>query len=316
MGAKKEMDSLNQLAGSLFRLMGTVTLAALRWCGKETRKVIGLVICVGLFCAGFALEGNMGLYFNVAALLIVLGGTFGATLICFQTKRLMIVYQVLRTSYRTRVKEPDEIVAILVDLAVKSRLRGMLSLQEDEDATSMSFLRRALGFLVDGYKAREIKDFLCTEMQFFRLRREESERVLRTMAEICPAFGLVGSVVGLVSLIAGVGEPSVVLSAVPIALISTLYGVVLANFVFLPFAANIRERTDRELLLQRIVTDAVLAIESEVNPRVLEMKLKSFLTPSSRHGRLVSLERIQKKFNIQPKRSEPASTRRPSTQHS
>jgi chemotaxis protein MotA len=209
------------------------------------------------------------------------------------------------------VKEPDEIVEILVDLSVKSRLKGLLSLEEDEGATSISFLRRALGFLVDGYKRDEIRDFLHTEMYYFRIRREESERVLRTMAEIAPAFGLVGSVVGLVSLLAGAGDTSVVLATVPIALTSTLYGVVLANFFFLPFATAIRQRTDRELLLQKIIADGVLAIESEVNPRVLEMKLKSFLTPSSRAGRLVSLQRIREKFNIQPGPKRPVRATQP-----
>ena len=161
--------------------------------------------------------------------------------------------------------------------------------------------------MVDAYPSHQIKDFLNTEMYYFKVRREESERVLRTMAEICPAFGMVGSVVGLISMLTGVGDSAVILATVPIALTSTLYGVVLANFFFLPFAASIRQRTNRELLLQKIITDAVLAIESEVNPRVLEMKLKSFLTPSSRQGRLVSLERIQKKFRIKPQPKEPSS---------
>ncbi len=286
------------------RSMIDMMLNASKWWLTERMNIMGLAICVILFCLGFAIHGNVGLYFNMAALLIVAGGTFGATLICFRTKRLMIVYKVLMNSYRTRVKDPDEIVEILVDLSVKSRLRGVLSLQEDEEETSILFLRRALGFLVDAYRGHQIRDILNTEMYFFRLRRDESEQVLRTMAEISPAFGLVGSVVGLISLLAGVGDTSVILTTVPIALTSTLYGVVLANFFFLPFAANIRERTDQELLLQKIITDGVLAIESEVNPRALEMKLKSFLTPSSRQGRLVSLKRIQEKFKIEPEPAE------------
>jgi chemotaxis protein MotA len=284
------------------------------WWLKERRNIIGLSCCILLFCAGFSIHGNVGLYFNIAALAIVLGGTFGATLVCFQTKRLAIVYKVLKTSYSNRIKEPDEIVEILVDLSVKSRLQGLLSLEEDEEITSVTFLRRALGFLVDGYRREEIRDFLRTEMLYFKVRREESERVLRTMAEIAPAFGLAGSVVGLISLLSGMGDPSAVLATVPIALTSTLYGVVLANFFFLPFAKGIEERTDRELLLQQIIADGILAIESEVNPRVLEMKLKSFLTPSSRTGRLVSLERIREKFNIQPAPQTPETRKRPAAQ--
>jgi chemotaxis protein MotA len=233
-------------------------------------------------------------------LLIVFGGTFGATLISFQAKRLTIVRKVLITSYRTRVKEPEEIVEIMVDLSVKRKMRGVLSLQEDEEETSILFLRRALGFLVDSFRSHQIRDFLTTEIYFFKLRREETERVLRTMAEVAPAFGLVGSVVGLIGMLAGVADTEVILATLPIALTSTLYGIILSNFFLVPFAENIRERTQQELFLQKIIMEGVIAIESEMKPRVLERKLKSFLTPSSRKSRLVSLSKIQEKFNIKP----------------
>lgn len=267
------------------------------WAGNY-QNVIGLVVCMLLFGSGFVIHGNVGLFFNLSGLAIVLGGTVGATLISFRMERLLIVYKVLLGSYRTRPKRADEIIEILVDLAVKSRLKGLLSLQQDEEETTILFLRRALGFLVDGFSARQIRDLLNTEMYFFRMRREETERVLRTMAEICPSFGVVGSVVGLIAMLAGVGDTAVILATVPIALTSTLYGVVFANFFFLPFAANIRERTDRELLLQKMILEGIIAIGSELHPRMLERKLKSFLTPSSRKGKLVSLDRIKQKFQL------------------
>jgi chemotaxis protein MotA len=209
------------------------------------------------------------------------------------------------------MKAPEEIVEILVDLSVKSRLKGILSLQEDENETSVIFLRRALGFLVDGYTKAQITEILNTEMYFFKMRREESERVLRTLAEICPSFGLVGSVVGLIGMLAGSGDVSIIITTIPIALTSTLYGVVFANLFFLPFAVHMRERTDHELLLQKIILEGVSAIESELNPRVLEMKLKSFLTPSSRKGRIISAKRIQERFKIKPEAVKSASTGKP-----
>ncbi len=265
------------------------------WQGKN---FIGLIICVALFCSGFFMHGNVGLYFNLSGLLIVLGGTFGATLISYNTNRLRIVYKVLVGSYQTNHVKVDDIVEVLVDLSVKSKMHGLLSLQEDEEESTVLFMRRALGLLVDGYSLPQIRDFLNSEMYFFKLRREESERVLRTMAEICPSFGLVGSVVGLIGMLAGVGDTSVILATVPIALTSTLYGIVLANFFLSPFAANIKERTNKELKLQKIIMEGVVAIGSELHPRALETKLKSFLTPSQRRGRIVSIERIRSKFNI------------------
>jgi len=263
-------------------------------------NLIGLVLCVLVFALGFALLGNVSLYFNFAGLAIVLGGTMGAVLLSYRVERLRIVGKVLRSSYLSEPKSPEEIVEILVDLSVKSRFQGLLSLQEDEEETTILFLRRALGFLVDGYKGQQMRDILNTEMYFFKMRREDSERVLRTIGDLFPSFGLVGSIVGLIGMLAGVGDTAVILATVPVALTSTLYGVIFANFFFIPFAANLRERTDHELLLQKIITDGIMAIESEVDPRVLERKLKSFLTPSSREGRLVSLERIRARFNIKP----------------
>lgn len=257
------------------------------------KNMMGVLACTVIFIVGVAINGGIGIYLNLSAILIVIGGTLGATLICYRFKRLAIVWKVLVSSYRTRMKSPDEVVQILVDLSVKSRLQGLLSLQDDEEETTVVFLRQALGFLVDGYSLHDIRECLSAEMYFFRQRREEHERVLSTMADICPAFGLIGSVVGLVSMLAGVGDTTVILTTIPVALVSTLYGVFLANFFFLPFAVNIRERTDQELLLQKIIMEGVIAIGSESHPAVLERKLKAFLTPSAREGKLVSLRRIK-----------------------
>lgn len=136
-------------------------------------------------------------------------------------------------------------------------------------------------------------------MYFFRLRREDSERVLRAIADYFPAFGIVGSVVGLITMIGGIGDTSIILQAIPIALTSTLYGLIFSNFFFLPFAANVKERTNQELLLQKIIMEGVISINSELNPVILKTKLESFLTPSDREIQLVSYAKIKERFNIE-----------------
>ena len=118
------------------------------------------------------------------------------------------------------------------------------------------------------------------------------------MSEVAPAFGLVGSVVGLIGMLAGVGDSAVIMSTVPVALTSTLYGIVLANFLFLPFSANIRERTVQELLLQKIIAEGSAAIAADLHPRMLDRKLKSFLTPSARKGDLIPLAKIKERFAL------------------
>jgi chemotaxis protein MotA len=278
----------------------------------EHRKKIGLFCCGVLTAIGFILQGNPGLYLNFAALCIVVGGTLCATLIGFKMERLIILYRMLKSARHETVREADEIVEILIDLSLKSKLNGLFSLEEDEGETSILFLRRALGFLVDGYPAKEIREILNTEIYFFKVRREESERILRTIADICPSFGLVGSVVGLIGMLSGIDDTSIILSTIPIALSSTLYGIIIANLFLLPFAANIAERTQHELLLQKMILEGVLAIENKSNPRFLENRLKSFLTPSSRDVKLVSIERIREKLrnnhDVPIQRSSKAST--------
>jgi len=266
----------------------------------KRQNLIGLVLCGLIFFGGFLIKGNLSLYFNIASLMIVAGGSVTAALLSFRLERLKIVLRVVQSSYRSRLKSEAEIVDILIDLAIKSRMEGILSLQKDENETSVLFLRRGLGCLVDNYEPQQIRDILNTEMYFFKLRREDSERVLRTIADFCPAFGIVGSVAGLIPMLAGIDDTGIILKTVPLALTSILYGLIFANFFFIPFASNLRERTNQELLLQKIIMEGVLAIQVELNPTVLRTKLLSFLTPSDRKADLVPLSRIQERFHIRP----------------
>jgi chemotaxis protein MotA len=270
----------------------------------KNKNTLGLILSAGLFVVGFLIHGNVSLYFNISGLLIVCGGTLSAALISFKFEQLHIVTKVLNAAYRKPIMRETEIINILIDLSIRSRMQGVLSLQDKENETSILFLRRALGCLVDGYKIDQIRDILNTEMYFFRLRREDSERVLRAIADYLPAFGIVGSVVGLITMLGGIGDTSVILQAIPIALTSTLYGLIFSNFFFLPFASNIKERTNQELLLQKIIMEGVISISSELNPIILKTKLESFLTPSEREVELVSYAKIKERFNIEREQKE------------
>lgn len=273
------------------------------------KNIIGLILSTLIFFLGFVLNGNIALYFNLSGIMVVAGGTIASALLSFKGEQLRILARVLWSAYTKPVKKEPEIINILIDLSIRSRVEGILALQQHEHETTVLFMRRALGCLVDGYKVDQIRDILNTEMYFFRLRREDLERILRTIADFLPAYGLIGSVVGLVTMIGGIGDTSVILSAVPIALTSTLYGLVFANLFFLPFAACIKERTNQELLLQKIIMEGVIAIDSELNPIILKTKLEAFLTPSEREAKLVSYQKLRERFKIeqQQQRAQPIS---------
>ncbi len=280
----------------------------------KNKNLIGLFLSSCLFALGFFIHGNIALYFNLSGILIVCGGTLTASLVSFKTEQLLIVGKVLTSAYKNPIKKETEIVNILIDLSIRSRAEGILSLQRQENETSILFLRRALGCLVDGYQIEQIRDILNTEMYFFKLRREDSERIVRGIADYFPAFGIIGSVVGLITMLGGIGDTSVILKAIPIALTSTLYGLIFANFFFLPFASVIKERTNHELLLQKIILEGVIAINSEMNSVILKTKLESFLTPSERKENLVSYAKLRERFSIEKQEKQEETTN--TNQHS
>ena len=246
------------------------------------RNATGLLICGALFASGFLVNGNLGVYFNISGLLIVIGGGFTATLVSYRPERIASVWQVLRASYQPRRVSPTTVIETLVQLSIRSHLDGMLALEDEETRIDDPFFKNAIEALVDGCDAQEIRSVLDAETHFFARRRQHCEQLLRTTAEFFPAFGLIGSVVGLVSMLAGIEDPNTLLRTVPIALTSTLYGVVIANFVLLPFAAHLREHTEQELLLMELVIEGTLAIRGQVKPSVLERLLRSFVAPADR----------------------------------
>lgn len=234
------------------------------------------------FAAGFTLHGHAALFVNGAALLVVTSGTLGALFLCYPLGDLAAALRVTVNTYRAPPPTARVVIDTLLELALESRGKGVLALERLGQQSTISFLKRALGLLIDGLKDDELLDILQAEMLHFRERRRQFERIFRQAALLAPAFGVAGSVIGLIEMLAGIAEASVILQTIPLALTAPLYGIVLANALFFPLAEAIHAKTHKELLMQRLIIDGVLAIRQEPNPRRLAIKLESFLTPSAR----------------------------------
>jgi chemotaxis protein MotA len=255
-----------------------------------------VVLCAGIFAASFLTVDGASYFLNGLGLLIVISGTLGAALMSYPFESLRTAVRVAWSAYVVRPPTPDEIVRDMIKVSVHSRYDGILSLQRFEKQITGSFFKNALEMMVDGYHEQEIRDILTTEQAFFGQRRLQHERVFRHMARLAPAFGVAGSVIGLMSMLFGVGDTGVILRTIPLALTSTLYGIVISNFILTPAAESIHFKTMKELLIQKLVIDGVLAIMAEQNPHRLERKLKSFLTPAAREGEQRSLEEIRQRY--------------------
>jgi chemotaxis protein MotA len=263
------------------------------------QNYVGALICFLVFvgCFFWGESGTVVFYLNVVSLLVVVSGTLGAVFLSHPFSRLSSAFKVAKNVYtRDVISSSDEVVNILMDLAVRSRYDGILSLEKYEKQMTVSFLRDALTILVDGYTEEEMRDILHTEMYYFRLRRQQSERVFRTMAAVAPPFGVAGSIIGLIGMLVGMGDTGIILKTIPLALTSTLYAIILAYFVFIPIAEGIYNKTQRELFLQNIISEGVVEISREKNIYKLEKKLSSFLTPSAREGTVQSIRQIQSRY--------------------
>jgi chemotaxis protein MotA len=203
---------------------------------------------------------------------------------------------VARNVYGNGRTSAEEIVNTLLDLSVKSKVDGLLSLERNANRATSSFMKNGLCLLVDNYKEEEIRECLNAEMAFFNLRRQQSERFFQTLARTAPAFGVAGSVIGLIGLLMGINDTAVILKNIPVAFISTLYGLILSHLIFSPIAENINYSTREELLNQKLVLEGIVAISKEQNSYKLERKLASFLSPSEREGKTETLRKITRKY--------------------
>ncbi|MDO9631711.1 MAG: MotA/TolQ/ExbB proton channel family protein [Humidesulfovibrio sp.] len=260
------------------------------------RNMLGVVLCTAVFIGGFWMSGGLALYWNLAAFIIVVAGLFASLFMSYPFARIRTAFLLCRSVYTKKQPTPDDIVRVLLELSVKSRVEGVLSLEAIRQKIGDEFLRGAVAFLVDNYKERDIREFLNTEMSFFQDRRQQSERVFQTMAKAAPAFGVAGSVIGLIGMLSGINDTQALLSSIPVAFISTLYGVVISNLILAPIAESINFNTNAEMLNQKLIMEGIIAIAKEQNSHRLEKKLTSFLSPDERVGKTELLRAITKKY--------------------
>ncbi len=259
-------------------------------------SIIGIVICTLLLMGSMMIGDGRTLMFNLEGFVVVIAGTLGAVFISYPFNVLRVATRVAINSYKIKVPSAKEIVDSLLHLSMLSKIDGLLALEQNEERASVLFLKRALSMLVDGFNVDELRDALYTEIHFFQQRRSLQERVFRHMAILAPAFGVAGGVIGLVGMLAGIGDTGVILRTIPVALTSTLYGILVAYFICIPIAENIHARTQEELLIHKLIAEGVALIGQEYNTMRLQTRLQSFITPFERDIQNMSIKEIRDKY--------------------
>jgi chemotaxis protein MotA len=245
----------------------------------DAATLSGLLIGIGCLVTALWLEGgSLQQLINIPAALIVLGGTFGATLVGISVQQLRALPQVLRQALFRPSIDITQTMRLLVLLSDKARRDGLLALEADANATSDEFLKRALQLAIDGTDPELVRDILQLEITFLEERHRQGEQVFTNMGGYAPTMGVLGTVMGLIHMLSRIENPSQMGPAIATAFVATLYGVGFANLLFLPVANKLRTRHAEEVLLREVIVEGVLAIQSGENPRIVEQRLRAFLS--------------------------------------
>jgi chemotaxis protein MotA len=247
--------------------------------------VIGILGGFSLVIIAMASGGGLAWFLDGPSAMIVFGGTFGAILINYPITEILGVIKVAKNVFRGRTQQTGTVINQLVEMSKLSRREGIISLQKMITHTKDPFMVKAVNLVVDGVDPDHIAEILETELDFIGERHRLGAEIFTTMGNFAPAMGLVGTLIGLVQMLKQMNNPGTIGPAMAVALITTFYGVVLANLIFLPIAGKLRTKSSQELLLKQLIINGILSIQAGDNPRVLEQKLHSYIAPRERRSR-------------------------------
>lgn len=248
----------------------------------DKATLLGIILGFSLIIASIQMGEGIGLFVNLPSILIVLGGTLASTLICFPGAQVFKVMGVVRNAFFQKIEIPLDKIETLVTFAERARREGILALENAVESVDDVFLKSGIQLAVDGVEPQLIRDILQTELSFLEDRHRTGQAVFTTLGFYSPAYGMIGTLIGLVQMLVTMKNPSTIGESMALALLTTFYGAVLANALFLPIAAKLKRRTQEEILLKELTIEGIMSIQSGDNPRIVRQKLMAFLSPNMR----------------------------------
>ncbi len=242
----------------------------------------GIFLGVALISAAIVRGGSPLLFLNMDAAFITLGGTIAASFIAYPFKDVRRLIHVATNAFKKDIFPPGAFIDTILELLRVYRLGGLKKLETEEESLYNRNLRLGVELVVDGYNEKEIHSIMEKERIFLCLRHEGGEAIIRSMAKYAPAFGMAGTLIGLIHMLLILHNPVDIGVPLAQALVSTFYGLLLANLVLLPIAAKLKRRTDNEIVLMRVITDGIMGIHRKENPSKLKRHLNAILPPNQR----------------------------------
>ncbi|HSG04737.1 MAG TPA: flagellar motor protein PomA [Marinobacterium sp.] len=248
----------------------------------DIATLVGLLGGLGIVIAAMVLGGDFGIFVNLPSLFIVIGGSLFVVLVKFTLGQFLSAGKVAAKAFMFKSVAPEEIIAETVELADAARKGGLLSLEDKEVSTP--FMERGIQLLVDGHDPEVVATLLRKEAALTVERHDMGSKIFKAFGDVGPAMGMIGTLVGLVQMLSNMSDPKAIGPAMAIALLTTLYGAMLATIVALPIADKLNLRAQEEALNRALIIDGLLAIQAGQNPRVIEQMLRNYLPEKKRLG--------------------------------
>ena len=249
----------------------------------DIASLLGIILGFSMVIFGILSAGaDIGSYIDVASIIITLGGSISGVLASNKLKDFIGGLKSITLAFKEEVLDPGAVISNVINLANVARKEGLLALEEASNDIEDPFLKKGIMLVVDGTDAELVRGILETELVCLEDRHKKVIGFWDKWAELGPAWGMIGTLVGLVNMLNNMEDPSSIGPSMAVALITTLYGSIVANWLCAPVASKMKVNNDLEVIVKEIMVEGLLSIQAGENPRVIEEKLKSFLSPAIR----------------------------------
>ncbi len=240
--------------------------------------MLGFFVIVGAIVAG----GGAGMFLHIPSLAITIGGMICATLIHFSLPQFLGIFSVIKKTIVTKIPSQPELIQKMVNFAAINRRDGTLALEPEIGKLSDMFFIKGMQLLVDGQDSEVIRDLLTPEIQYLQERHSKGKKILEFMGAAAPAFGMIGTLIGLIQMLRSLESPEKIGAGMAVALLTTFYGAFSANLIFIPLAGKLGIYSKEESTAMEMVVEGVCAVSQGDNPTTVREKLQAFVSQSRR----------------------------------
>lgn len=249
----------------------------------DLNTIIGTAIAFMIVFVAMAVgPGGVMIFVDIPSMAIVFGGTIGVTMLAFTTTDLKPVMKVMMVAAIRKQSTPVEEIERVVEYANIARKEGLLALEAQLKTVDDAFFSKGIQLVIDGFGGDTVRDIMELEAEWEKQRHDTGKKIMDQMAAFCPAFGMIGTLVGLVQMLQDLSDPSAIGIGMATALLTTLYGAMGANMFFIPMAGKLEMVGKQDALLRSLMVEGIVAIQSGEKPQLIKEKLKGFLAPSAR----------------------------------